>query len=210
LRIAAGLPSLRRPIILAAVQEALLGGNSRLGMRLVHYSVQTNHIHLILEACDALSLTRGMQGVMVRIARAVNRAAQRSGKVFGDHYFARELQTPAEVRRAVRYVLDNAMLHAGSDPTTDECASSAPVVAPRTWLLGGSAVRPGRCRSLPGAHSTSTTRKPGLPADSTLQKLLDPTQELSVQLGCLNTVERSVAVPIDGAGPHKLGVFRRR
>ena len=90
---------------------------------------------MIVEACDALSLTRGMQGLMVRIARAVNRAAGRLGKVFSDHSFARELQAPAEVRRAIRYVLDNAMLHAGSDPRTDQCASSAPAVAPRTWLL---------------------------------------------------------------------------
>src|SRR5260370_22576914 len=56
-------------------------GNSRLGMRLVHYSVQTNHIHLILEACDALSLTRGMQGVMVRIARAVNRSEEHTSEL---------------------------------------------------------------------------------------------------------------------------------
>lgn len=90
---------------------------------------------MILEACDKLALTRGMRGLMVRIARAVNRAAKRPRKVFADHYFARELPTPAEVRRAVRYVLDNAMLHAGADPETDECASNAPVVSPRTWLL---------------------------------------------------------------------------
>ena len=103
--------------------------------------MQTNHVHLILEACDALSLTRGMQGLMVRIARALNRAAQRSGKVFGDHYFARELRTAAEVRRAVRYVLDNAMLHAGVGPRTDACASSAAVVPPRTWLLAAGWLR---------------------------------------------------------------------
>ena len=72
---------------------------------------------------------------MVRIARAVNRAADRSGKVFEDHYFARALQTPTVVRRAVRYVLDNAMLHAGGGPRTDPCASSGPIVRPRTWLL---------------------------------------------------------------------------
>jgi REP-associated tyrosine transposase len=126
---------LRRPLIFEAVKTALLAGSSRLGMRIVYYSVQSNHIHLILEACDRLSLTRGMQGLMVRIARAVNRTVQRSGSVFADHYYARELHIPAEVRRAVRYVLDNAMLHMCAPPQTDPCASTAPVVAPRTWLL---------------------------------------------------------------------------
>ena len=119
----------------AAVQGALAAGASRFGMRLVHFSVQSNHIHLIVEARDALALTRGMQGLMVRVARAVNRAASHNGKVFADHYFARELETPAEVRRAVRYVLDNAMLHSNAEPRMDACASQHPLIPPRTWLL---------------------------------------------------------------------------
>jgi putative transposase len=126
---------MRRPPIFAAVRAAIAAGCSRFGMRVVHFSVQSNHIHLAVEAADARSLTRGMRGLAVRIARAVNRAAGRKGKVFDDHYFSRELCTPAEVRKVVRYVLDNAMLHAGSSPRTDPCASCAPVVAPRTWLL---------------------------------------------------------------------------
>ena len=135
LRTVRGIASLRHPRIFTAVRAAIEAASSRFGMRVVHFSVQGNHIHLIVEAADKVSLTRGMQGLMVRIARAVNRAVGRSGKVFDDHYFARELRTPAEVRRAVRYVLDNAMLHAGASPRTDPCASSLPLVAPRTWLL---------------------------------------------------------------------------
>jgi hypothetical protein len=77
--------------------------------------------------------SRGMQGLAVRIARAVNRAALRRGRVFADHYFARELTTPTEVRRAVRYVVDNLMLHHHLDPQTDDRAAN--LIAPRTWLL---------------------------------------------------------------------------
>jgi putative transposase len=107
-------------------------------MRIVHYSVQSNHIHrihLILEAEDQKALSRGMRGLTIRLARAINRVLGRRGKVFADHYYARELRTPAEVRRAIRYVLDNAMLHAGGDPQTDPCASTVPLVAPHSWLL---------------------------------------------------------------------------
>ena len=129
------VPSLRKRAMFAAVRGAIEAGAARFGMRLVYFSVQGNHIHIVLEALDKLSLTRGMQGLMVRIARAVNRAAGRTGKVFADHYFARELTTPTEVRRAVRYVLDNKMLHARAEPQTDPCASARPLIAPRTWLL---------------------------------------------------------------------------
>ena len=117
------------------IRSAFEKARGRFGMRLIHFSVQGNHLHLIVEAVDQYALTRGMQGLMVRIARAINRASRRRGKVFADHYFARELQTPAEVRRAVRYVLDNNMLHARATPQTDPCASRAPVATPRTWLL---------------------------------------------------------------------------
>jgi len=104
-------------------------------MRVVYYSVQSNHLHLILEAEDQTALSHGMLGLTIRVARAINRALGRRGKVFADHYYARELRTPAEVRRAIRYVLDNAMLHAGGDPQTDPCASTVPLVAPHSWLL---------------------------------------------------------------------------
>ena len=128
-------PGLRRRQVFRAVRAALGAGATRAGFRLVHFSVQGNHLHLVVEAADKLALSRGMQGLAVRIARAVNRAADRKGCVFADHYFARELKTPAEVRRAVRYVLDNRMLHGQLQPQTDACASAAPLVRPRTWLL---------------------------------------------------------------------------
>src|SRR5438477_956280 len=127
---------LRRRELFEAIQSALRAGSNRFGFRLIHFSVQGNHLHLIIEAVDTASMSRGMQGLMVRIARAINRASRRRGKVFADHYFARELQTPAEVRRAVRYVLDNNMVHASAETRTDPCAARAPLVAPRTWLRG--------------------------------------------------------------------------
>ena len=128
-------PGLRRGQVFREVRVALQEGALRAGFRLIHFSVQGNHLHLVVEAVDKVALSRGMQGLAVRIARAVNRAADRKGQVFADHYFARELKTPAEVRRAVRYVLDNWMLHGGRDPQTDARASAAPLVHPRTWLL---------------------------------------------------------------------------
>jgi len=128
-------PGLRRGHVFRAVRAALTAGAAPTGFRLIHFSVQGNHLHLVVEAMDKIALSRGMQGLAVRIARAVNRAADREGRVFADHYFARELKTPAEVRRAVRYVLDNRMLHGRLQPQTDTCTSAAPLVQPRTWLL---------------------------------------------------------------------------
>ena len=134
LRAREDVPRLRRSEIFREIRQALADGAERDGFRLVHFSVQGNHIHLVVEAMDRRALARGMQGLAIRIARAINRAAGRKGRVFSDHYFARELRTPAEVRRAVRYVLDNFILQAQlHTPQTDSRASS--LMAPRTWLL---------------------------------------------------------------------------
>lgn len=94
-----------------AVRAALAAGRSRFGFRLVHFSVQGNHLHLLAEAENRRALARGMQGLTVRVARAVNRRLGRRGRVFGDRYHARALRTPRDVRIGLRYVLANVRKH---------------------------------------------------------------------------------------------------
>ena len=175
LRARPDVPALRKRAVMVALRQALRAGGLRGNFRLVHYSVQGNHLHLVVEAHDKVALSRGMQGLAIRIARAVNRAAGRKGRVFADHYFARELKTPAEVRRAVRYVLDNHLHHrAPGVLQTDPCASAAPLAGPRTWLLSVGWLR-SRAGPLPVAYwptlgdsrdGAARPREPGAPPRS--------------------------------------------
>jgi hypothetical protein len=90
--------------------------------------VQGNHLHLLVEADDGRALSRGMQGLCVRVARAVNRAVRRRGSLFADRYHARALTSPRTVRMALRYVLLNARKHGRSQLAhgfVDECSSAA-------------------------------------------------------------------------------------
>jgi len=159
LRVRAGLPSLRRRGLFLLVHAALIQGRERFGFRLCQYSVQSNHIHLIAEAPEMRALVRGIQGMAIRIARAINRELGLRGAVFADRYHARALKTPLEVKRALRYVLQNAAHHDGArrggTAWLDPCSSAASfrgwlgrtgklatplvsddaVVSPRTWLL---------------------------------------------------------------------------
>jgi putative transposase len=126
--------SLRSRRCFDALERAFFAGGDRFGFRLVHYSVQGNHIHLLVEAAGKETLSRGMRGLGVRIARALNRVMRRRGSVLADHYHARILRTPTEVGRVRVYLRDNARKHyglAGADPF----ASSKPLTAPRTWLV---------------------------------------------------------------------------
>jgi hypothetical protein len=108
-----------------------------------------------VEASGRDGLSRGIQGLATRLARALNRLARRKGKVFADRYHARTLETPREVRRALAYVLNNARRHGVGgraragwiDPYSSGAAfdgwrtapavvrSAIPVARARTWLL---------------------------------------------------------------------------
>jgi hypothetical protein len=106
-----GVPSLRTVRIVHEIERSFAVGCRRPGFRLVHYSLQDNHAHLIVEAHDRDALGRGMKAIGARLARAVNRIANRRGRVFADRYHVRMLPTPREVHRALRYVLLNARHH---------------------------------------------------------------------------------------------------
>jgi REP element-mobilizing transposase RayT len=147
----AGLPTLRRAPERLAIEHAFARGADRFGFRLVHYSIQSNHLHLIAEARDRRALWRGMQGLLVRVAKALNKLWARHGSVFGDRYHSRSLRTPREVRAGLLYVIQNARRHGvrvgaidtySSGPWFDgwarRIAAPARVLAcvqARTWLL---------------------------------------------------------------------------
>lgn len=144
------LPNLRKDAARAVIERCLHAASKGDGFRLVHYSLQSNHVHGIAEAEDRSALSRGMQGLLVRLARALNRLWARKGSVFADRYHVRQLRTPREVRAALVYVLLNARHH-GLRPLDVDLyssgrwfdgwsrkvvfASRSAVAAARTWLL---------------------------------------------------------------------------
>ena len=163
LRLRDGLPSLRSRKANKAVLQALFGGCEREGFRVVHFSVLSNHIHLIVEAKSAEALSRGVQGLTIRLAKRLNGRLKRTGPVYADRYHSRILRTPMEVKRALVYVINNSRSHQArrglADRLPRDCAdphSSGPwfdgwitpprnrpvdgrgpalTASPRTWLL---------------------------------------------------------------------------
>jgi REP element-mobilizing transposase RayT len=125
-RLAAGLPSLRRADAMKIVLGALSAARDRHGMRLVHYSVQGNHLHLIVEADDRESVARGMNALLSPLARALNKLWNRSGKVFPQRYHDEVISTPTQARNALRYVLQNGKKHGLVPRTSIDPCSSAP------------------------------------------------------------------------------------
>ena len=85
--------------------------------RIIHASIQGNHLHLIVEAKDRTRLARGMQAFQISAAQRINRAiskrtgVRRIGRVFSDRYHATILTSPRQVRNTLAYVLNNWRRH---------------------------------------------------------------------------------------------------
>ena len=142
LRVAPHVWNLRSARSFRRILRAFAAHRRRHPMRLIEFSVQGNHLHLILEADSNQDLSRGMQGLTIRIARALNAMMRRAGSVFADHYHSRLLRTPTELARAIAYVMTNAAHHFGgraADPFASGALSLELRVqaldAPATWLL---------------------------------------------------------------------------
>jgi len=143
------LTSLRLERTFSAVRDGI-SHSSTASFRILHYSVQADHVHLIVEADDTRALSLGMAALKIRVARGINRALARRGAVWADRYHARALRTPREVRAGFLYVLQNWKKHIRPVQGLDGRSSAAwfdgwterpprpttpsPVVAPRTWL----------------------------------------------------------------------------
>jgi REP element-mobilizing transposase RayT len=117
------LRRLRNEVILKAFASAIAAANRRHEerFRIAHYSLQQNHVHLVVEAESAEALSRGMQGLAVRLAHRLNRALRRRGTFWADRFHSRRLSGAAEVRRVLVYVHANHRKHepdlrAGVDP----------------------------------------------------------------------------------------------
>ena len=131
------VPHLRSQVCFAALRRAFRGARDRFGMRLVHFSVQGNHVHLLVEADEgARSLSRGMAGLGIRMARQLNAAVGRRGALFRERYHATAINNPRQARHVLRYVLLNGGIHAGrtrerpaaparGPATLDPCSSAA-------------------------------------------------------------------------------------
>ena len=110
-RVRNGLRSLRSRALVREIKKSFAKAFERGDFRLLHYSIQSDHVHLIVEASDQDALGSGMKSINCRIARAVQRVFGVTDRIMLGSYHAHLLKTPQQVRRALAYVLMNVRKH---------------------------------------------------------------------------------------------------
>ena len=97
--------SVRNKEKLRHLKRAIMNARSH-GLRIIHFSLQSNHVHFIIEATSNEILTRGMRSLTITFAKALKK-----GKVQVERYHLHVLRTLRETRNAVLYVLFNQQKH---------------------------------------------------------------------------------------------------
>lgn len=111
LRVRDDVGRLRSAPVFASVRRAIERAADSGSLRIVHFSVQGNHLHLLVEAASKAALTAGMRELAKWLAAAINASLGRSGKVFAGRYHATTIATPTQARNALAYVLNNWRKH---------------------------------------------------------------------------------------------------
>jgi putative transposase len=120
--------SLRSQFVFPTVRNAIRATNrvASSQFRVVHFSIQGDHAHLIVEAQNRDCLIEGVRGLSIRLARRVNQLLGRRGRFFADRWHGRALETPRAVRNALVYVLANFRKHGHDRGAQLDVCSSAP------------------------------------------------------------------------------------
>ena len=141
IRMRRGVWNLRTQRCFRPIATALRAVRDREGFRVVHFSVQSNHLRLVTEADDRHSMSNGMRALFIWIAKRLNALMRTSGRLYANRFHERVLKTPNETRNVVRYVLGNHTHHYAREGV--DAFSSAngalgddpPWAVPESWLL---------------------------------------------------------------------------
>ena len=152
--IESGIPNLRKPAIFRVIEGVFRSKKRCKSFQLVHFSVQRNHFHLVVEVDSNEDLATGMQGLKVSLARQLNTHLGRSGSFFADRYHAVLVKKVLQTKNVMRYVFTNAKKHGITipegelDPYTSAhyfrgwsevratpVDKDAPIMPPRSCLL---------------------------------------------------------------------------
>ena len=115
--------------------EGVVRKAQRADFRIVAYTIQSDHVHLMVEADDDGAYSSGMRGLMRRLVHGLNALWKRSGSVFPERFHDRVLRSLRQVRNALRYVLNNHLKHGHGPAVRDGVVVGDPYSSAR-WFDG--------------------------------------------------------------------------
>lgn len=89
-----------------AIQRARLQG-----LKIIHYSLEYDHVHLLIEAENNHILGKGMQALGVSLSKGINRLKNLKGAVYKHRYHFRQITSPRQLKNVLGYIFNNGVKH---------------------------------------------------------------------------------------------------
>jgi len=101
---------LKNKSILSILKKAILNTRKQ-GLRVIHYSLEFDHVHLLIEAENNLILAKGMQSFGVTFSKAINRLRKLKGGVYKHRYHFRRIVGARQLKNVLNYIFSNGVKH---------------------------------------------------------------------------------------------------
>ena len=118
-----GVPNLRDERFLKEFTRALEISRGK-GLAVSQFSIESNHIHLIVEVEDNESLTRGLLSLQGCVIWGLRRIFSYFGAVFAGRFHLHAIASPREMKHAIMYVIFNHAKHCGVPRFADVFSSA--------------------------------------------------------------------------------------
>jgi len=81
------------------------------GLIIIHYTLEYDHINLLIEADNNSTLAKGMQSLGVTLSKGINRLKKLKGAVYKHRYHFRQISSPSELKKVMSYIFNNGLKH---------------------------------------------------------------------------------------------------
>lgn len=96
--------------ILKGLHRAILKAR-RKGVRVIHYTLEYNHVHLLVEASNNLLLSKAMQSFGITFAKYINKVKRINGDVYKQRHHLRKINGPLDLKHVLHYIFYNGVKH---------------------------------------------------------------------------------------------------
>lgn len=96
--------------VLKALRHAIMRARLQ-GLKIIHYSLEHDHVHLFAESDDNVILSRGMKALGGSLVKRLNAFFKTKGSYYKTRYHLRILRSASEVKNVLNYILKNGIKH---------------------------------------------------------------------------------------------------
>lgn len=123
IKVRANKADIQNKKILKALHRAIMRARFK-SLKVIHYTLEYNHVHLLVECASNYRLGRAMQAFGICFAKAINKAKLSKGTVYKHRYHLRKIRSAQDLKRVINYIFSNGIKHKRTKSIIDPYNSS--------------------------------------------------------------------------------------